>query len=289
MQWEDLGSVTKLDPTLTYPYMYRAASSMRKQDVQGAPSEINRVLGFKLALECLELRFCFYLVLEDDQSAICDVQVILTLSPDYRMFTGRVAAFQLRTLVREHVENWMTADCWMQLYDRWSSEDDIRHCEEGLQKAEDYIKIKRSFEAFFLKAFALADSSRDPSCSSTVVSLLEDTLKCPSDRLRKGQFQVHRFMLVAVSLSLLLLSFAPTFQIRCTRAHQGLARVHYLWNEKAAAYEEMTKLIEKAWNNASAYKKRSEYCERELTKADLEMVTKLDPLRVYPYRYRAAG
>ncbi|PKI43199.1 hypothetical protein CRG98_036424 [Punica granatum] len=250
-KWEDLESATKLDPTLTYPYMYRAASLMRKQDVQGALSEINRVLGFKLALECLELRFCFYLVIEDYQSAICDVQAILTLSPDYRMFEGRVAAFQLRTLVREHVENWMTADCWMQLYARWSSVDDIGslsviyqmlaesdapkgvlyfrqsllllrlncpeaamrslqlarqhasdeherlvyegwilydtgHCEEGLQKAEESIKIKRSFEAFFLKAYALADSSQDPSCSSTVVSLLEDALKCPSDRLRKG-------------------------------------------------------------------------------------------------------
>ncbi|TQD69300.1 hypothetical protein C1H46_045167 [Malus baccata] len=50
----------------------------------------------------------------------------------------------------------------------------------------------------------------------------------------------------------------------------------------------MTKLIEKARNNASAYEKRSEYCDRELTKTDLEMVTHLDPLRVYPYRYRAA-
>lgn len=64
---------------------------------------------------------------------------------------------------------------------------DTGHCEEGLQKAEESIKIKRSFEAFFLKAYALADSSQDPSCSSTVVSLLEDALKCPSDRLRKGQ------------------------------------------------------------------------------------------------------
>ena len=51
----------------------------------------------------------------------------------------------------------------------------------------------------------------------------------------------------------------------------------------------MTKLIEKARNNASAYEKRSEYGDRDLTKADLDMVTQLDPLRVYPYRYRAAG
>ncbi|XP_055962078.1 ETO1-like protein 1 [Mercurialis annua] len=50
----------------------------------------------------------------------------------------------------------------------------------------------------------------------------------------------------------------------------------------------MPKLVENARNNASAYEKRSEYCDRELTKADLEMVTKLDPLHVYPYRFRAA-
>ncbi|KAJ6412274.1 hypothetical protein OIU84_005354 [Salix udensis] len=250
-RWEDLEKATELDPTLTYPYMYRAATLMRKQNVQAALAEINRILGFKLASECLELRFCFYLALENYQAAICDVQAILTLSPDYRMFEGRVAASQLRTLVREHVENWTAADCWLQLYDRWSSVDDTGslsviyqmlesdaakgvlyfrqsllllrlncpeaamrslqlarqhasteherlvyegwilydtgHCNEGLQKAEESINIKKSFEAFFLKAYALADSSMDPSCSSTVISLLEEALKCPSDRLRKGQ------------------------------------------------------------------------------------------------------
>ena len=66
-------------------------------------------------------------------------------------------------------------------------------------------------------------------------------------------------------------------------------RVHFLRNNREAAYEDMTKLIEKAKNNASAYEKRSEYCEREQTMTDLQTVTQLDPLRVYPYRYRAAG
>lgn len=353
-RWEDLEKATELDPTLTYPYMYRAASLMRKENVQAALAEINRILGFKLALECLELRFCFYLALEDYQSAICDVQAILTLSTEYRMFEGRVAATQLRTLVREHVENWTTADCWLQLYDRWSSVDDIGslsviyqmlesdaakgvlyfrqsllllrlncpeaamrslqlarqhassdherlvyegwilydtgHCEEGLRKAEESIEIKRSFEAFFLKAYALADSSQDPSCSSTVISLLEDALKCPSDRLRKGQ-ALNNLGSVYVDCGKLDQAadcYINALKIRHTRAHQGLARVYYLRNDKNAAYDEMTKLIEKAQNNASAYEKRSEYCDRELTKADLEMVTQLDPLRVYPYRYRAA-
>ncbi|XP_042517386.1 ETO1-like protein 1 [Macadamia integrifolia] len=351
---EELNKATELNPTLNYPYMYRAAFFMRKQNVQAALAEINRILGFKLALECLELRFCFYLALENYQAALCDVQAILTLSPEYRMFEGRVAASQLHTLVREHVENWTTADCWLQLYDRWSSVDDIGslsviyqmlesgatkdvlyfrqsllllrlncsdaamrslqlarqhasseherlvyegwilydagHYEEGLRKAEESINLKRSFEALFLKAYALADSGLDPSCSSTVISLLQDALKCPSDRLRKGQ-ALNNLGSVYVDCGELDLAadcYINALKICHTRAHQGLARVHLLRNDRNAAYGEMTKLIEKAKNNASAYEKRSEYCDRELRKADLDMVTQLDPLRIYPYRYRAA-
>ncbi|XP_077239818.1 ETO1-like 1 [Tasmannia lanceolata] len=352
---DDLEKATELDPTLNYPYMYRAASLMRKQDVQAALAEINRILGFKLALECLELRFCFYLALEDYRAALCDVQAILTLSPEYRMLQGRVAASQLRTLVREHVELWTTQDCWLQLYDRWSSVDDIGslsviyqmleasdaakgvlyfrqsllllrlncpeaamhslqlarqhaatvheslvyegwilydtgHYEEGLRKAEESISLQRSFEAFFLKAYALADSSHDPPCSMAVVSLLEDALKCPSDRLRKGQAwnNLGSVYVDCGKLDLAADCYINALKIQHTRAHQGLARVHFLKNDKNAAYKEMTKLIENARNNASAYEKRSEYCDRDLTKADLKMVTQLDPLRVYPYRYRAA-
>lgn len=77
--------------------------------------------------------------------------------------------------------------------------------------------------------------------------------------------------------------------IKHTRAHQGLARVYHLKNHRKAAYDEMTKLIEKAWNSSSAYEKRSEYCDRDMAKSDLSMATQLDPLRTYPYRYRAAG
>lgn len=83
--------------------------------------------------------------------------------------------------------------------------------------------------------------------------------------------------------------YVSALKIRHTRAHQGLARVYALQGERKSAHEEMTRLIEKARNNASAYEKRSEYCERDLTMADLSMVTQLDPLRTYPYRYRAAG
>ncbi|VVB07039.1 unnamed protein product [Arabis nemorensis] len=353
-KWEDLGKSTELDPTLTYPYMYRAVTLMSKQNAEAALEEINRILGFKLALECLEIRFCLYLGMDDYEAALRDIQAVLTLCPDYRMFCGKVAARQLRTLVYEHVENWTTADCWMQLYEKWSNVDDIGslsviyqmlesdaskgvlyfrqsllllrlncpeaamrslqlarehastdherlvyegwilydtgHCEEGLQKAKESIRIKRSFEAYFLQAYALAESSLDPSSSSTVVSLLEDALKCPSDRLRKGQ-ALNNLGSVYVDCEKLDLAadcYINALKVRHTRAHQGLARVHFLRNDKPAAYEEMTRLIEKAQNNASAFEKRSEYCDRDLAKSDLEMVTRLDPLRVYPYRYRAA-
>jgi len=167
---------------------------------------------------------------------------------------------------------------------------DTGHCEEALQKAEESISIQRSFEAFFLKAYVLADSGVDPSYSAIVISLLEDALKCPSDRLRKGQ-ALNNLGGVYVDCGKLDLAadcYTSALKIRHTRAHQGLARVHFLRNNREAAYEEMTKLIEKAKNNASAYEKRSEYCEREQTMSDLQTVTQLDPLRVYPYRYRAA-
>uniref|UniRef100_A0A0E0LHS2 BTB domain-containing protein n=1 Tax=Oryza punctata TaxID=4537 RepID=A0A0E0LHS2_ORYPU len=350
----DLDKATELDPTLTYPYMYRAASLMRKKDARLALEEINRLLGFKLALECLELRICLYLALEDYKSAICDIHAILTLSPEYRMLEGRVAASKIGTLLGAHVEQWNTAECWLQLYERWSSVDDIGslsviyrmlesdaakgvlyfrqsllllrlncpeaamrslqlarqhaateperlvyegwllydtgHCEEALQKAEESISIQRSFEAFFLKAYVLADSGVDPSYSATVISLLEDALKCPSDRLRKGQAlnNLGGVYVDCEKLDAAADCYTSALKIRHTRAHQGLARVHFLRNNRDAAYEEMTKLIEKAKNNASAYEKRSEYCEREQTMTDLQIVTRLDPLRVYPYRYRAA-
>jgi ABC-type Zn2+ transport system substrate-binding protein/surface adhesin len=83
--------------------------------------------------------------------------------------------------------------------------------------------------------------------------------------------------------------YMNALNIKHTRAHQGLARVYHLKNQRKGAYDEMTKLIEKAQNNASAYEKRSEYCDRDMAKSDLSMATQLDPLRTYPYRYRAAG
>ena len=112
-----------------------------------------------------------------------------------------------------------------------------------------------------------------------------------SNRLRKGR-TLNNPGSVYVDCGILDLAadcYINALKIQYTRAHHGVARVHFLKNDKTVAYLGTTKLIEKARNNASACEKRFEYCERELTKAGLEMVTRLDPLRVYPYRYRAAG
>lgn len=72
------------------------------------------------------------------------------------------------------------------IYEGWIMYD-TGHREEGLARAEKSISIQRTFEAFFLKAYTLADTTLSPESSSYVIQLLEEALKCPSDGLRKGQ------------------------------------------------------------------------------------------------------
>lgn len=196
---------------------------------------------------------------------------------------------------------------------------DTGHCEEALCRAEKSISIQRSFEAFFLKAYTLADTNLDPESTSSVIQLLEEALKCPSDGLRKGQVSDgHTSILIwpsvprsaVVDANIYILQalnnlgsiyvdcgkldqaaecYTNALNIKHTRAHQGMSRVYHLKNQRKAAFDEMTKLIEKAHNNALSYEKRSEYCDRDMAKHDLDKATQLDPLRTYPYRYRAAG
>jgi hypothetical protein len=72
------------------------------------------------------------------------------------------------------------------IYEGWILYD-TGHREEAIAKADESISIQRSFEAFFLKAYALADSCLDSESSKNVIDLLEEALRCPSDGLRKGQ------------------------------------------------------------------------------------------------------
>ncbi|KAK1428651.1 hypothetical protein QVD17_17490 [Tagetes erecta] len=351
---QDLELASKLDPTLTYPYKYRAVSMVTENLVNEGIQEINKIIRFKVSPDCLELRAWFYLVVEDYQAAVRDIRAILSLEPCYMMFHGKMRCDYLVDLLSQRVKQWSPADCWLQLYDRWSHIDDIGslaivhqmmanepeksllrfrqsllllrlNCqkaamrslrlarnlstakhetlvyegwilydsgyrEEALSKAEESISIQRSFEAYFLKAYILADASLDPDSSAVVIQLLIDALKCPSDGLRKGQ-ALNNLGSIYVDCGkhdLAADCYINALDIKHTRAHQGLARVYSLKDERKAAYDEMTKLIEKAENNASAHEKRSEYCDRDKAVSDLCMATQLDPLRTYPYRYRAA-
>lgn len=121
----DLDDATKLDPTLSFPYKYRAVAMVEENQIEAAISEINRIVGFKVSLDCLELRAWCFIVIEDYKSAIRDIRALLTLEPNYMMFCGKMRADHLLELLGQHVQQWSPADCWMQLYDRWSSVDDI--------------------------------------------------------------------------------------------------------------------------------------------------------------------
>ncbi|KAF3454883.1 hypothetical protein FNV43_RR05331 [Rhamnella rubrinervis] len=350
----DLSTATALDPTLSFPYKYRAVVKVEEKQIMAAILEINKIIGFKLSPDCLELRAWLFIAVEDYESALRDISVILTLEPNYMMFHGKVRGNHLVELLSHWVQQLSQADCWMRLYERWSSVDDIGslaiihqmllndpgnsllrfrqsllllrlNCqkaamrslrlasnhssseherlvyegwilydtgnrEEALSRAEKSVSIQRSFEAYFLIAYALADTSLDAESSSNVIQLLKEALKCPSDGLRKGQAlnNLGSIYVDCGNLDLAAECYMNALDIKHTRAHQGLARVYHLKNQRKAAYDEMAKLIEKAENNASAYEKRSEYCDREMAKDDLDLATELDPLRTYPYRYRAA-
>ncbi|KAK8697977.1 hypothetical protein V6N13_114109 [Hibiscus sabdariffa] len=350
----DLNTTTGLDPTLSFPYKYRAVAKAEKKQSMDAISEIDRIIRFKLAPDCLELRAWFYLASEDYGSAIRDISALLTLEPNYKMFNEQVSTDNLIELLNHKVQQGSQADFWLQLYDQWSSVDDIGslaiihrllvndprksllrfrqslillrlncqkaamrclrlacnlsssehekliyegwilydtgHREEALAKAEKSIFIQRSFESFFLKAYALTDSNLDPESSSCVIELLEEAIRCPSDGLRKGQAlnNLGTIYVDSGKLDQAENCYMNALEAKHTRAHQGLAHVYSLRNQQKDAYDELSKLIEKAHNNAAAYEKRSEYCDHEMAKNDLNMATELDPLRAYPYSYRAA-
>ncbi|KAH0853175.1 hypothetical protein HID58_090675 [Brassica napus] len=52
----DLDTATELDPTLTFPYKFRAVALVEENQFNAAISELNKVLGFKASPDCLEMR-----------------------------------------------------------------------------------------------------------------------------------------------------------------------------------------------------------------------------------------
>lgn len=121
----DLNTASELDPTLYFPYMCRAVLLVEDNKIGAAISELNKIIGFKVSAECLALRAWLSIVMEDYDGAHRDVRALLTLEPNFMMFHGKMPADQLVELLSHYAQQWNQADCWMQLYDRWSSVDDI--------------------------------------------------------------------------------------------------------------------------------------------------------------------
>jgi hypothetical protein len=98
---------------------------VEESKIEAAISEINKIIGFKISTDCLELRAWFLIAMKDYEGALRDVRAILTLDPNYKMFYGKMQGDRLVELLRPVAQQWNQADCWMQLYDNWSSVDDI--------------------------------------------------------------------------------------------------------------------------------------------------------------------
>jgi hypothetical protein len=82
--------------------------------------------------------------------------------------------------------------------------------------------------------------------------------------------------------------YGIALNIKHTRAHQGLACVHYLKNRKHTVFDEMTKLMKIATNSTSAYEKRSKYGKRDAATSDLNTATLLDLMRTYPLQIQSS-
>ncbi|CAA7032319.1 unnamed protein product [Microthlaspi erraticum] len=248
---KDLATATELDPTLAFPYKYRAVVKFEQKQVKEAFEEVDRLIQFKLTPDCLELRAWLFLAIGDRESCLRDLRAVLCLEPSYVLFGGKMRDDLVKALTVQCIGVESEADCWVRLYERWSAVDDVGslavvhqmlqndpsknflrfrqsllllrlncqgaamrclrmawnlasseaerlvyegwllydmgHVDEALTKSEKAISIQRSFEAFFLKAYVIADKNLDPDETSCVVQVLEEALKCPSDGLRKGQ------------------------------------------------------------------------------------------------------
>lgn len=121
----DLDFATELDPSLSFPYKYRALARVEEKQLKAGILEINKIIGFKLSPDCLELRAWLFIALEDYKSAMRDIRALLTLEPNYGMLHGKIKGEYLVQLLSHRVQLKTQADCWMQLYEQWSSVDDI--------------------------------------------------------------------------------------------------------------------------------------------------------------------
>jgi tetratricopeptide (TPR) repeat protein len=120
----DLDFATQLDPSLSFPYKYRALEKVEEKQIKEGIMELDKFLGFKLSPDCLELRAWLYIALEDYDSAMRDIRALLTIEANYITLHGRIKGEYLVQILKSRIQK-NQADCWMQLYQQWSSVDDV--------------------------------------------------------------------------------------------------------------------------------------------------------------------
>lgn len=121
----DLDVATELDPSLSFPYKYRALAKVEEKQIKEGIVELDKFLGFKLSPDCLELRAWLYVAHEDYDSAVRDIRALLTIEPNYITSHGKIKGEYLVQLLSRGVQQKSQADCWMQLYQQWSCVDDV--------------------------------------------------------------------------------------------------------------------------------------------------------------------
>jgi tetratricopeptide (TPR) repeat protein len=121
----DLDLATQLDPSLSFPYKYRALEKVEEKQIREGIMELDKFLGFKLSPDCLELRAWLYIALEDYDSAMRDIRALLTIEANYITLHGRIKGEYLVQILKSRIQKKNQADCWMQLYQQWSSVDDV--------------------------------------------------------------------------------------------------------------------------------------------------------------------
>jgi len=124
-KWVDLDVATELDPSLSFPYKYRALIKVEEKQIRAGILELDKIIGFKLSPDCLEFRARMFIALKDYDSAIRDIRALLTLEPNYITSNEKITGKDLVHLLSHVVQQKSQAECWIQLYEQWSSVDDV--------------------------------------------------------------------------------------------------------------------------------------------------------------------
>lgn len=122
---KDLATASELDPTLTFPYKYRAMMKFEQKQIKEAFEEVDRVIQFKLTPDCLELRAWLFLAIGDRESCLRDLRAVMCLEPKHVVFGGRMRDDLMEALTAQCIDVESEANCWVRLYERWSAVDDV--------------------------------------------------------------------------------------------------------------------------------------------------------------------